>query len=263
MTLNISLDLVDRVRDLAKRAGDEIMKYFDAGFEVEIKADSTPVTDADRAAESLIIRAIRHDITDRFPVIGEEAFAAGNAADVTGTPFWLVDALDGTKEFIRRGTDFTVNIAIIENTRPVLGVVHAPALDATYWGSVHGTFAENDGEPPRPVSCRRPAADGLVAVVSRSHRTSRLDEYLERLTIKKEISSGSSLKFCQVAVGGADIYPRLGRTMEWDTAAGHAVLRFAGGRVDDLEGNELRYGKPGFENPDFVAWGTEEALDKA
>ncbi len=263
MTLNISLAVVNQVRDLAKRAGDEIMNIFNTGFEVETKDDSSPVTEADRVAESLIIRTIRGYITDSLPIVGEEAFAAGNAPDVAGKSFWLVDALDGTKEFIRRGNDFTVNIALIENARPILGVVYAPATDDAYWGSIHGAFAETGGEQPRKIACRQPAADGLVAVVSRSHRTSRVDDYLKRFTVKKEISSGSSLKFCQVAVGGADIYPRLGRTMEWDTAAGHAVLRFAGGRVIDLEDNELRYGKPGFENPDFVAWGAQEVADKA
>ena len=137
----------------------------------------------------------------------------------------------------------------------MLGVVHAPAIGATYWGSPLGAFAETDGAPPRPISVRRPAADGLVAAVSRSHRTPELDEYLTTVNIKEEITSGSSIKFCMVAAGRADLYPRIGRTMEWDTAAGHAVVLAAGGRVNTLDGGQLRYGKPEFENPHFIVSG--------
>ncbi len=252
MTLNITIQLIDQVRMLAQRAGREIMKVYATDFPVEIKRDSTPVTRADRLAEALIVRTIEDDITDKFPIVAEEAFAAGTVPDISGTPFWLVDALDGTKEFVRRGEDFTVNIALIENARPVLGVVHAPAVGATYWGIRYGAFAENNGGAARPIECRPPPKDGLVAVVSRSHRTPETDAFLSRIVVKEETSTGSSLKFCMVAAGRADIYPRFGRTMEWDTAAGHAVVRFAGGQVTKLDGSKLTYGKPGFENPDFI-----------
>ena len=257
MTLNIGLGLVKQVVELARRAGEEIMKVYNTDFAVETKADSSPVTQADRIAETLITETIKTEITAQFPVVGEEAFAAGQVPDVTGTPFWLVDALDGTKEFIKRGNEFTVNIALIDIGKPMLGVVHAPAIAATYWGSCNGSFAETDGAQPRRINCRRRPGDGLVAMVSRSHRTPEVDEYLAQFPIKKEISSGSSIKFCQVAAGRADIYPRMGRTMEWDTAAGHAVLIYADGHVKDLNGNTLKYGKQGFENPSFVAMGTE------
>ena len=252
MTLNITLGLIDQVRALAQGAGREIMKIYATDFSVETKKDSTPVTEADRIAEALIVRTIEDDITDKFPIVAEEAFAAGNAPDVSGTPFWLVDALDGTKEFVKRGGDFTVNIALIENARPVLGVVHAPAVGATYWGSHYGAFAETNGAAARPIECRPAPKDGLVAVVSRSHRTPETDAFLSRIAVKEETITGSSLKFCMVAAGRADIYPRFGRTMEWDTAAGHAVVRFAGGQVTKLDGSDLTYGKPGFENPDFI-----------
>ncbi len=253
MTLNITLGVIAQVCDISKRAGREIMEIYKTDFDVEIKADSSPVTQADQIAEALIIKAIKEEITATFPIVGEEDFAAGNAPDVAGKPFWLVDALDGTKQFVNRRDEFTVNIALIENGQPVLGVVHIPAYEATYWGSRYGAFAETDKAQPAPISCRRPPQDGLVALVSRSHRTPEVDDFLAPYSVKKEISAGSSLKFCYVAAGRADIYPRMGRTMEWDTAAGHGVLMAAGGCVLTLDGEELRYGKDGFENPHFVA----------
>ncbi len=263
MTINITNNLVNQVRDLAIRAGEEIMEIFNAGFTVETKADKSPVTEADRRAEALITNAIREEITDSFPIVGEEAVAAGNTPDVGGGPFWLVDALDGTREFIKRRPEFTVNIALIENTRPVLGVVHAPAFHSSYWGGPLGAFAETDGSRPAAISCRRPPAGGLVAFVSKSHKTPEVDEYLKQFTIKKEISIGSSLKFCRLAAGQADIYPRFGRTMEWDTAAAHAVLVAAGGRLEKLDGAPLAYAKPGFENPNFVAFGRPSPIHPA
>ena len=197
-------------------------------------------------------------MTDAFPIVGEEAFSDGRAPDVAGGPFWLVDPLDGTKEFIKRNGEFTVNIALIEVGRPVVGIVHAPVIEATYWGSRNGAFATVGGGEAQPITARPAPADGLAALVSRSHRTAEVDEFLAAYTIKNEISAGSSLKFCHVAAGRADLYPRLGRTMEWDTAAhGHAVLKFAGGHVRTLEGADLTYGKAGFENPHFVATGHE------
>jgi len=255
VAVNVTVELLDQIGDLAKRAGVEIMKVYNSDFAVEEKADQTPVTQADHIAESLITEHITSQITDAFPVIGEEAFAAGQTPSIEGTPFWLVDALDGTKEFVKKTKEFTVNIALVENAKPVLGVVHAPAINATYWGSAFGCFAQTGGGEPRRTAARTPAADGLVAMVSVSHKTAETDAYLATFTIKKEISAGSSLKFCRLATGHADIYPRFGRTMEWDTAAGHAVLAAAGGQVNDLDGNPLRYGKPGFENPHFVATG--------
>ncbi|MBL6946381.1 MAG: 3'(2'),5'-bisphosphate nucleotidase CysQ [Rhodospirillales bacterium] len=233
------------------------MEVYDSDFAVESKNDNSPVTEADRRAEALITDAIRKDITDVFPIVGEEAVSDGIIPDVTGQPFWLLDPLDGTKEFIKRGTEFTVNIALIEIGIPVLGVVHVPATGDTYWGSRYGSFATTGGSAERQIFCRPQPDDGVVAVVSKSHKTPEVDEYLKQFTVRKEIGAGSSLKFCRLATGNADLYPRMGRTMEWDTAAGHAVLRFAGGKVLTLEDKELFYGKSGFENPDFVASGAD------
>ncbi|MEK7246699.1 MAG: 3'(2'),5'-bisphosphate nucleotidase CysQ, partial [Pseudomonadota bacterium] len=224
-------------------------------FAVERKADSSPVTAADRAAEALITGAIRAEIADAFPVVAEEAFAQGNIPATTGGPFWLVDPLDGTKEFVARNGEFTVNIALIENGQAVAGVIHAPAVELTYWGGPMGSFRAKGSGAPEPISCRPAPAQGSVATISRHHSTPEVDAYLDRLGVAERIITGSSLKFCRIAEGAADVYPRFGRTMEWDTAAGHAVLRFAGGRIVDREGAELAYGKPGFANPHFIAQG--------
>ena len=253
--LNIGLDLLEQVGDIAKRAGQEILKIYETDFQVEEKADSSPVTDADKAAEELILRSIQMGITDQYPIIGEEAFAAGNAPALDDTPFWLVDPLDGTKEFVNRNGEFTVNIAIIDAGRPVLGIIHAPVLGLTYWGAAVGTFAQSGDGDERMITCRQAPAEGLVAMVSRSHRSPEMEDFLADYAIAGETTSGSSIKFCRIAEGEADLYPRLGRTMEWDTAAGHAIVRFAGGTVTDLDGNELIYGKPGFENPHFIVKG--------
>lgn len=254
--LNIGLDLLEQLGDIAKRAGQEIMEIYETDFSIEEKADKSPVTEADKNAEALIINSIRQGITDKYPIIGEEAFAAGNIPDITDTPFWLVDPLDGTKEFVSRNGEFTVNIAMIDAGRPTLGVVHSPVQKLTYWGAAVGAFAQVGDEDEKTIACRQADNDALIAMVSRSHRTPETDTFLADYKIASEISAGSSLKFCKIAEGAADIYPRLGRTMEWDTAAAHAVLHFAGGSITDVNGNELHYGKPGFENPHFIAWGT-------
>lgn len=255
--LNIGLGLAKQIAGIAQRAGVEIMRIYRTDFDVEAKGDASPVTQADRVAEDIITRAIREGITSSIPIVGEEATADTGAPEVGTGPFWLVDPLDGTKEFINRNGEFTVNIALIEHAKPVLGVVHLPAQNVTYVGLNMGAFVMKGNAPRVDIHCRAVPAEGLTALVSRSHRTPEIDGYLADFKIAHEASAGSSLKFCRVAEGAADIYPRLGRTMEWDTAAGHAVVRFAGGVVRDLDGNELSYGKPGFENPHFVVAGPE------
>ncbi len=255
MALNITYDLLDKLHVIALKAGEAILTVYRTDFAVESKADSSPVTAADRDAEDLIVRAVRADITDKYPIVSEEAFAQGHKPDVSGGPFWLVDPLDGTKEFVKRNGEFTVNIALIDAGKPVAGIVHAPAVDQTYLGGPMGAFrATKDGRAV-PIACRQALAKKLTAMTSRHHSTPEVDVYLDALGVEKRISAGSSLKFCRIAEGAADVYPRFGRTMEWDTAAGHAVLRFAGGRITDRNGADLAYGKPGFENPHIVAFG--------
>jgi len=253
--LNIGLGFAQTISDVCKRAGAEIMRVYETDFAIETKGDDSPVTEADRQAEILILRSIREGITNKYPIVSEEAAATGIIPDVRGQAFWLIDPLDGTREFINRNGEFTVNIALIEHTRPVLGVVHLPARNITYFGLSAGSFVQRGDSPIEQISCRKAGNNGLVALVSRSHRSADVDDYLADYPVRQEISAGSSLKFCTIAEGQADLYPRLGRTMEWDTAAGHAVLRFAGGSVKRLDGSDLGYGKEGFENPHFVAAG--------
>jgi 3'(2'), 5'-bisphosphate nucleotidase len=252
-------DLVAVLRPIAERAGQIIMTHYAEGdgIKVRSKDDASPVTEADEAAEAFILRALE-TLTPEIPVVAEEAMAAGAQPNISGGLFWLVDPLDGTKEFLARNGEFTVNIALIQDSVPIAGVVHAPAMAMTWAGAGIGSaaFSQGDG-PPRAIEARRPPEDGVVVAASRRHGAAReLDLFLADYDVAEQKEAGSSLKFCLVASGEADLYPRFGRTMEWDTAAGHAVLLAAGGnvvRADD--GSPLRYGKPGFENPHFIARG--------
>lgn len=257
MTLNITISMMEQVGDIAKSAGKKIMKIYNTDFNVETKVDNSPVTEADRVAEKHIISGIQEGITASYPVIGEEAYSTGKSPEIGNGPFWLVDALDGTKSFIEKNNQFTVNIALIDARRPVLGVIHAPALGDTYWGGPSGAFAEYSGKPAKTIACRKPDDDGLAVVASLNHRSPKLEEYIASLKVKSSMSAGSSLKFCLVANGSADIYPRLGRTMEWDIAAGHAIINAAGGSVKKMDGNVMNYAKVNLENPDFIVRGLE------
>ncbi len=243
----------DAVLAIAREAGALIEDIRARGAAVREKADGSPVTVADEAANAFIVGRLAA-LTPDIPIIAEESVAEGDVPTI-GERFWLVDPLDGTKEFISRNGEFTVNVALIEDGLPTLGVVFAPAIGQLYLAGPGAVTLEKDGGAARPIVVRRPAADGLVVVASRSHRDAKTDDYLADFEVKSLTAAGSSLKLCLVAAGEADLYPRLGRTMEWDIAAGHAVLAAAGGRVETLDGAPLRYGKPGFENPFFVARG--------
>jgi len=253
-----SSELLHRISGVACEAGAAAMVAYRGDFAVRHKGDRSPVTDADERAEAVILERLAA-LTPDIPVISEEQAAAGRAPRATER-FWLVDPLDGTKEFIARNGEFTVNIALIESGRPTLGVVVAPALGRVFSGAQGlGAHVEDDAGRRR-VSCRAAPPDGLTLVASRSHGDEQamarwLEGWLAGRTVSANTNAGSSLKFCLVAAGEADVYPRLGRTMEWDTAAGHAVLAAAGGRVTTLDGRELTYGKPGLDNPHFVASG--------
>jgi 3'(2'), 5'-bisphosphate nucleotidase len=247
--------MMSRLVELAVRAGDEILEVYAQDFEVRAKDDESPVTEADERAERVILAGLA-EIAPGIPVVAEESAAAGRIPDVSAGRFFLVDPLDGTRQFIERNGQFTVNIALIEENATVLGVVHLPALEQTYWTDGRGGACRRLGAgEPEPIHCRVPDPEGLVVVASRSHRNQETDDYLATLPIKDLDASGSSLKFCRVAEGAADLYPRLGRTMEWDVAAGHAVLAAAGGSMTTFEGGAFTYGKPGFENPNFIARG--------
>jgi 3'(2'), 5'-bisphosphate nucleotidase len=245
---------ISKLVNLAVLAGEAIIDIYETDFGSRVKADHSPVTEADEKAEAIILSGLRKLWPD-IPVVAEEAAAAGHIPTV-GTQFFLVDPLDGTKEFLSRNGEFTVNIALIENGVPKLGVVYAPAIKKIYWGEIGvGAAIAKVGEAWRAIQTRSLPEAGATVLASRSHRDAATDDYLATIKVAEIIGAGSSLKFCTIAEGLADLYPRFGRTMEWDTAAGHAVLVAAGGKVLTVDGLALTYGKlgRGFDNPAFIA----------
>ncbi|HPF78429.1 MAG TPA: 3'(2'),5'-bisphosphate nucleotidase CysQ [Alphaproteobacteria bacterium] len=252
--------LCNQVRRVAIAAGEVTLDYFDeSGYQgADAKDDGSPVTLADQKAEDLIEKALK-EITPEVLIIGEEAAAEGYRPDLTNEEyFWLVDPLDGTKEFISGSGDYTVNIALIHHNKPVLGVVYAPYHGELYAACGEGTairWMEDSGKE-KPIYVREAPNEGLTIVSSKSHgKGDRLDSFLSHYKIRKQIQRGSSLKICSIAAGKADMYPRFGLTCEWDTAAAHAVLNAAGGFLTDIQGRELSYGgaDPKFLNPEFIA----------
>lgn len=255
--------LLETFQSAALSAGRVVLDLYQHQPAVKVKADQTPVTEADERAEQMILHRLRQDAPD-IPVIAEEEVAQGTIRQI-GSVFILVDPLDGTREFIAQRPEFTVNIALIENGKPTMGFVYAPALAVAYAGSRDGAWRLRIGpdceiQERAPIVVRQAPASP-VALSSRSHESEQTVDYLKQRGIEDVRRLGSSLKFCLVAEGSADIYPRFGRTMEWDTAAGDAVLRAAGGCTRTLDGRPLVYGKTGaadhadFANPDFLATG--------
>ncbi|WP_306251015.1 3'(2'),5'-bisphosphate nucleotidase CysQ [Parvularcula sp. IMCC14364] len=260
--------LLEGMTRISLEAGKVISDIYQTNFGVDTKADGSAVTQADKLAEALILKGLA-ELAPDMPVLAEEAASEGNIP-VLGNQFFLVDPLDGTREFVNRTGEFTVNIALIRDGRPVMGVVYAPGCDKLYSGSQDtGAWLRivapgqnmSEAGPAKEISARRVDTDNLIAVASRSHRSPETEELLTALGAKDFTPAGSSLKFCLVAEGIADVYPRLGRTMEWDTGAGQAVLEAAGGLVNALDGTDeagpLTYGKVAreFDNPHFIAWG--------
>ncbi|RYH04161.1 3'(2'),5'-bisphosphate nucleotidase [Salipiger sp. IMCC34102] len=257
--------LTQVMRRLALEAGDRIMEIYDSpDFEVRSKSDDSPVTAADEAADAIISEGLRRAFPDVALVTEEQS---GTHAETANT-FLIVDPLDGTKEFIKRRGDFTVNIAYVVDGEPVRGVVYAPARSRMFFTRADGASVEEQGPFDKDnlgtleeISVSRPDNNALLVVASKSHRDQTTDDYIDLYSVKDMKSAGSSLKFCLIATGEADLYPRLGRTMEWDTAAGHAVLNGAGGRVVRFDDhNPLTYGKDGFANPFFIAYSPEVDL---
>ena len=255
--------LTQTIRRLALEAGDLIMDIYNSDdFDVKVKSDDSPVTAADEAADAHISKGLRAAFPDVVLVTEEQSASHSQNAQT----FLIVDPLDGTKEFINKRGEFTVNIGIIENGVPVMGVVYAPALKRLFvadtrfsaWQATAAPGGVLPGEAERQKLSIRPAPEaGLTAIASKSHRSDETNTFLESQPVADIISAGSSLKFCLIAAGEADLYPRLGRTMEWDTAAGQAVAEAAGARVTEADGRPLLYGKEarGYDNPHFIVWG--------
>lgn len=259
--------LVPTIRRLALEAGDLILAIYESpDFEVKSKSDASPVTAADEAADAHISAGLRDAFPETVLITEEQA----DSHALTARTFLIVDPLDGTKEFVQRRGDFTVNIAYVQDGVPLRGVVYAPAKNRLFYTLPDGTAVEETGPfdkaapgATRPIRVSTPDNAALMVVASKSHRDQATDDYINKYSVKDATSAGSSLKFCLVATGEADLYPRIGRTMEWDTAAGDAVLRGAGGHVVRFDTHEpLTYGKPGWDNPHFIAYAPGVELKK-
>jgi 3'(2'), 5'-bisphosphate nucleotidase len=247
--------MLEPLLEIAQTASRRILEIYATDFDVAIKSDHSPVTAADMAANEVIAKGLRR-LTPDLPVLSEESSDIPFAERRRWSSYWLVDPLDGTKEFISRNGDFTVNIALVQEHAPVVGVVHIPVEDLSYYGVVGaGAFRRKAGAVPQAIQVQPLDGNTVRVVASRSHRGGSLDGYLAKLGTHQIVSRGSALKFCLVAEGGADVYPRLGPTSEWDTAAGHAVLLAAGGHVITVDGGPLRYNsKDSLLNPHFIAY---------
>lgn len=245
--------LQNAVIKLAEAAGEAIMRIYEGPINVTVKSDDSPLTLADKAAHALIVDGLLH-LTPQWPVVSEESDDIEKSRRLDAECFWLVDPLDGTKEFIKRNGEFTVNIALIERGKSLFGVVHVPVTHVTYWGGEQLGAWRKSSDGVNPIHVVAPqTAHPLAVVGSRSHLNVETDAYLSKLGAYELVSVGSSLKFCLLAEGKAHLYPRLAPTAEWDTAAAQAVLEGAGGVVETLDGQPLRYGKQEILNPWFVA----------
>ena len=253
MSLRLDQQLLEQVTEISRLAGHAIMDIYRQGIEVTLKADDSPLTQADLASHAIILQKLRQ-LTPTVPCLSEEAADIDFATRSSWREYWLIDPLDGTKEFIKRNGEFTVNIALVRDHEPLLGVVHIPVSGETYYGGQGlGAWRIAENGSVNAIRVRKPSADPLVVVGSRSHANPQLEQYLQQLGSHELISMGSSLKFCVVAEGKADFYPRLGPTSEWDTAAAHAVVLAAGGKVLQLNGQPLRYNlKESLLNPEFL-----------
>jgi 3'(2'), 5'-bisphosphate nucleotidase len=248
--------LLNLAADLARQAGTLILAVRARGFDTRHKADASPVTEADHAAEALIVEGLRRAAPEIL-VVAEEEIASGHVREPV-QQFWLVDPLDGTKEFSAGRDDFCVNIGLVRDGRPVLGVVGVPAQGELFCGLVGRDARKRTSAGEQAIRARRVPEAGADVIASRSHANDeRLSEFLSGRKIAAVSNAGSALKFCRVAEGKADLYPRFGRTMEWDTAAPQAILEAAGGAVRTLDGSPLRYGKPGWDNPHFICTGID------
>jgi 3'(2'), 5'-bisphosphate nucleotidase len=256
--MNIA-ELVEPIVALSRKAGDSILKVYATDFDVQAKDDESPLTQADMASHKVIEQGLR-DLTPDLPIISEESGLPEFEERRQWDRYWLIDPLDGTKEFVNRNGEFTVNIALIDGNRPVLGVVHVPVINKTYTGceGAGASVREND-DGPRTIEVASTTSNPVRVVGSRSHRGASLDAFLEQLGEVEMLPMGSSLKFCIVAEGKADIYPRLGLTSEWDTAAAQAVVEQAGGAVLELDGSPLTYNaKADILNPHFLVRGPDD-----
>ena len=255
MSLIIEIEQhIPKLIEIAREAASIIMEIYQSDFTAERKSDDSPVTKADKLANDYIVEQLAK-LTPHIPIVSEEGAKPVVGGD--GEAFWLVDPLDGTRSFIARDGQFTINIGLVQHGRPQFGLMQLPARGDYYWGIVgKGAWRRlGDGSETTSIHTREPALDGYDVVMSKVYKSPKTDGWLQSFPVKRRVQAGSALKFVRVAEGAADIYPRLGNTMEWDTAAGHAILEAAGGSLVALDGSQFRYGKQGYLNGGFVASG--------
>tara|TARA_B100001029_G_C15061045_1_gene458508 strand:+ start:638 stop:1456 length:819 start_codon:yes stop_codon:yes gene_type:complete len=259
----LSEEIIDSVKDIACLAGDAIMDIYSTNFDFQLKDDNSPLTKADETSNKIILESLK-ETTPNIPVLSEESSNISFEERASWGTYWLVDPLDGTKEFIKKNGEFTVNIALIENNTPIFGVIRVPALSVTYWGGAGiGSMKEIDQNIVKNIHVSKFNSENIRVISSRSHKNKILNSYLKSLGFTEEIHVGSSLKFCLLAEGKADFYPRLGPTSEWDTAAGEAILKFSGGFMLSDEGIKMAYNvSESLLNPYFLASSNEKLIEK-
>ena len=245
--------LISSTVEITKEAGEAITEIYNSDFAYQLKKDLSPITAADKLSHNIITERLK-TLTPEIPILSEENCDIPYKIRSQWTQYWLVDPLDGTKEFIKKNGEFTVNIALIENNNPIFGIIHIPVTNETYWGSqVNGSFYSNKNNDVERISVSDNHQNPMRIVASRSHPSEMLNSLLEKLVDYEIIEVGSSIKFCHIASGQADCYPRFGPTSEWDTAAGEAIVRFAGGQIVTTNGNSIKYNLKGnYLNPNFI-----------
>jgi len=254
LKIHVTKELIQGVIKISKKAGSAIMEIYHTDFDVQIKDDSSPVTQADKNANTVIEIGLKN-LDGTIPILSEEGKGSNYEERKSWKTFWLVDPLDGTKDFIKKNGEFTVNIALIENQSPIFGVVYAPAIDLLFWGSIkNGAWKKETHNPAQSISVSSQMQEITQIAASRSHPSAKMDSFLSQFKKYELQPMGSSLKICRVADGTVHLYPRLGPTMEWDTAAAHAVLKSAGGEMLQAASNApLKYNKQNLLNPEFMA----------
>ncbi len=247
---------LQEVIQIVRSASTKILKIYNQNFEVRYKHDKSPVTVADKIAEETIIEGLA-ELFPEIPIIAEESFTHNTKLPTADSPFFLIDPLDGTKQFVNHEGEFTVNVALIEQHAPTMGIIHIPVTNTTYWTSGDNNAWRQLGDnEPEIIRCTKADPAALRVILSKSHSNEETESYLKSLPIKERMNAGSSLKFCRIAEGKADLYPRFGSIMEWDIAAGHAILTAAGGSVTEFDGRPILYGRKTFRTPYFLAKGT-------
>ena len=252
--IQIKLGLIEQIIEISKEAGKAILDIYNTNFDYQIKEDLSPLTDADTLSHNIICERLKV-LTPGIPILSEESCNIPFSIRSQWCQYWLIDPLDGTKEFIKKNDEFTVNIALIENNNPIIGLIHNPVLNTTYWGSELGTFLSKKNNNPQKIAIQKSQLIKSRIICSRSHKSEELEVYLRSIGKHQIIHAGSSLKFCSIASGESDIYPRFNPTSEWDTAAGQCIVESAGGTVKTLDGERMQYNKKqSLINPGFICY---------